>query len=452
MKLSPGSFQAASFLVEELPKHARNYGDISAEEIVQKTIRKLARLDLNPQNRYRQLLKPFVQKSGASKAIALKTLTWVALSRRPLRIAEVVEAIFWSNHDKLSSKENGVQLVEQIIGDNNSIFSLYDDTTISLTHRTLHDYLLKDQDRWLPGGNTKLAMECLAYLSRLEFGTERCSNNVAFQLRVQRYPFYEYAAQFWLWHVKYGTLDKRLASTAIQFLEDTIKVSGAAQGLQLSDTSLSADDGDSQVTITDLSGLHIAAHYGLSQLIPGLINRGQVVTAKDSLGRTPLELAANNAQDEVIRLLAPKDGATLYRAIQRKDRKVVQRLIDVVGSELRDYSKRTALHIAVQLNDTTMLQSAADAGVPLDAKDANGMTGLQQAIDAKKLDCVRGLLAWGASTREITIDQWQRAFGRDADQVVEISEHARENCSVSFHPRPYFPKREEITHVGERLL
>jgi hypothetical protein len=56
-----------------------------------------------------------------------------------------------------------------------------------------------------------------------------------------------------------------------------------------------------------LTGLHLAAYFGLKSTTADLLKSGMAADSKDSYGRTPLSWAAGNGHEAVVKLLLAKD-------------------------------------------------------------------------------------------------------------------------------------------------
>jgi ankyrin repeat protein len=71
----------------------------------------------------------------------------------------------------------------------------------------------------------------------------------------------------------------------------------------------SSDSGYSQRVPWQMTGLHIAAYFGVREVVNALLG-GQRPNLKDSYGRTPLLYTAENGHEAVVKLLL-EEGAKL---------------------------------------------------------------------------------------------------------------------------------------------
>lgn len=94
----------------------------------------------------------------------------------------------------------------------------------------------------------------MTYLSFDNFSTGFCPTDEEFETRLQCSPFYDYAAQNWGYHAS-GT-SATVEQSVVDFLKSEPKVIGA---MVASRTRF----GYSRREPTQMSGLHLAAYFGL---------------------------------------------------------------------------------------------------------------------------------------------------------------------------------------------
>jgi hypothetical protein len=68
--------------------------------------------------------------------------------------------------------------------------------------------------------------------------------------------------------------------------------------------------GYSQLFPKNVTGIHLAAYFGLSDMISMLTDRGYHPDVKDSVGLTPFSWAARNEHETVVKLLLAKTAST----------------------------------------------------------------------------------------------------------------------------------------------
>jgi ankyrin repeat protein len=170
---------------------------------------------------------------------------------------------------------------------------------------------------------------------------------------------------------------------------------------------------DPNAAAAGYSALHIAVHRGDSALVRSLLTHGadpnaiitqgspgrrvssDVILSVDTIGATPLWLAASERRVDIVRLLAAsgadpsidKDGTTpLMAAIgnnEQRSLETVKALLDLgVDVNAADLPGDTALHLAEARGFTTIAQLLIDKGARIDVRNRRGQTPL--AVAKKK--------------------------------------------------------------------
>ncbi|KFZ20277.1 hypothetical protein V502_03246 [Pseudogymnoascus sp. VKM F-4520 (FW-2644)] len=104
-----------------------------------------------------------------------------------------------------------------------------------------------------------IAVICVTYLSFNDFKTGICQTDEEFEERLQSNLLYNYASHNWGHHARRGPT---LIPEVISFLETKAQVEASSQAL-LARKSYSTDPGYSQRYPRQITGLHLAAYFGL---------------------------------------------------------------------------------------------------------------------------------------------------------------------------------------------
>ncbi|MEN6370985.1 MAG: ankyrin repeat domain-containing protein [Armatimonadota bacterium] len=107
--------------------------------------------------------------------------------------------------------------------------------------------------------------------------------------------------------------------------------------------------------------LHIAACLGDDKMLIDLINQGMDVNSTDSLGETPLHMAAQNDHVDTVNLLISKGANT--------------------NAKNNQWQTRTPLHYAAEFRNNKVVELLLKAGADVNVKDNYGNTPLAAAVE-----------------------------------------------------------------------
>ena len=157
------------------------------------------------------------------KVFVLRILSWLFWARRPLRVAELLEA--------LSVQENDINLEEEYFADPCDIIDccqslvVREESTdlVQFTHYTVQEFLLSN---CLPLLLTPvdLAKTCLTYLNFEALEAGPCFPRSAVDERLMRYKFCQYAAIYWGNHAQgMGEEDPVVVEAVLRMLQSNAK-------------------------------------------------------------------------------------------------------------------------------------------------------------------------------------------------------------------------------------
>lgn len=240
-----------------------------------------------------------------------------------------------------------------------------DDGYVRLSHETVGHYVRTSCHPIFAQRHDLLASTLLTYLQFSTFceepfrGTSRFEKLDEFK---HEFPLLFYAAAFWGNHASLSTSQEVLA-LALAFATNDSSIATAVQIMWHGSQSWDAEDG--------VSGLHLAAYFGLVQLTAQLIENDSDVNAQDCLGMTALAYAAGNGNGEIVamllhagvspEILSLRGCSALHLACQHEHVDVVRRLtaeprdIAVNAPDPR-FPDRSALIWAVEAESTEILQ------------------------------------------------------------------------------------------------
>lgn len=342
--------------------------------------------------------------------IAMQSLMWVSHARSQLRVTELQHALATQVGDTKFDEDNLLQaklIVDCCFGlivlDNES-------SIVRLVHHTLQDFLEARQQPHFANEETQITRICLTYLclgrsevssmQRQEYGYDLPRNSNS----LDDLPFLGYAAAHWGHHAQHAHSND-IEDIALKFLRSPPKVSRAEQSRSQPSSPLAELPRFRDIRRTrsrgDVTGLHIAAGFGLDKLIHLLLDEGLDPNATDSYGYRALHEAACNGHVEAASALI-KRGAAVD-------------LVDVDGN--------TPLYLAVSFAHEGLILELLEHGANPNAQCVDGWTPLHEAADKGHIHIVTLLLDNKASARSKSargLNALHRAAGRGHVDIVEL--------------------------------
>ena len=350
--------------------------------------------------------------------LAHRTLSWITHARRPLNVSEFQHALAIEPGE--NSIDNDCLIDEALLVSVCAGLVTVDQESdiIRLVHYTAQEYFKRTCEQHFPDAEQQISASCITYLSFDVFDEGYCWFDGVFAIRLQRYPFLKYAAQYW-GHHSHGTIQQTVMDSALEFLSNDNKASGAGQVLLLLDRECWFQCHEAP----ELRGVHLAAFFGLEifmvallekavdieakddnrksalhwaverqhpAIVQLIIEKGADVNAKDKYGNTALHIAISKGDDSMVLLLI-ENGAyikaegsrgytPLHTAALMGYKAVVQLLIEKGANiEAMNESGRTAFHLAVLTGDEAVVRLLIEKGIDVEANDIVGDTGLHVA-------------------------------------------------------------------------
>ncbi|KAH0551173.1 hypothetical protein GP486_007496, partial [Trichoglossum hirsutum] len=336
---------------------------------------------------YEQAMERIKSQGEGFRKLAIRVLFWITHAKRPLSTDELRHA--------LAVGDGGLKLDEkflpevQVLGSICAGLVTIDEKSdiVRLVHYTTQEYFQRSRKNWFPDAETHISRTCVTYLSFDTFKTGFCQTDEEFEERLRLNPFYDYAARNWAYHA--SSASHEVERLILKLLESKSKVSSSSQAMMASGTY----QGYSQRGPRQMTGLHLAAYFGLENVIRTLL-RGKVeINLRDAYKRTALSHAAKEGHEAVVKLLLDRksidfnsednSGCTaLSLAAAGGHEAVVKLLLDEESIDFnsKDNSGWTALfHAAMSGHEAAVKLLLDKEGIDFNSKDDHGRTALSYA-------------------------------------------------------------------------
>lgn len=247
------------------------------------------------------------QPSGRAE-LAERALYCVLHAKEDMKAEALRHAIAVHLKDLRLSIDNpqvGIPLIEDIISWCMGLLEIRPDNAIRFTSFTVAKYLgaKTTQTEWLSMTKDDMAATCITYLSLPAFDSGMCGLDGELENRLDMFPLYQHAAQYWGSYVLECSASFDF-EPVLAFLSSPSKVQAATQAMWTTkQEGVSQEPGYSQRVPANVTGLHLAAHFGLAGVVGLLLGGAQSRMAQDSTGKTPRDWAVASSHEDVAKLL-----------------------------------------------------------------------------------------------------------------------------------------------------
>lgn len=315
-----------------------------------------------------------IEHQGTEKRdLAKNILSWITCTKRRLTIDELLHAVAvevglsYLDEDNLSDIQYMISVCAGLVAVDE------ESDIIRLVHYTTQEYFERTWQIWFPGAHRNIAMASLTYLSFDQFATGPCGNWEEYRDRLQENPVYEYAARYWGYHANEAYSEVKGLVDKVFQRKSTL--ASLAQVLSFERKFRSCIP----LAHKGISGVHIAAWFGLDDKVKELLKGLQFHNAADKKGRTALHWATRNAQALTVELLI-QEGADVNAADKRG---------------------MTALHYAALQGDNHLIRLLVENGARLEVMDNKGQTPFLTAAEYVKIASVQELLSYDTTINAV---------------------------------------------------
>ncbi|RYP67004.1 hypothetical protein DL771_007500 [Monosporascus sp. 5C6A] len=316
---------------------------------------------------YDQAMERINSQNEGPRETANEVLSWIIHAKRPLNTVELQHAIAVRDKD-VELKAKYLPEVEDLISDCAGLVTIDNETDVA-------------------------------------FETGVCPTDEEFEERLQSNKLYDYAAHNWGHHARESLT---LCSEVINFLDCEVKLEAASQAL-MAIKRHSSHSNYSQKFPRQMTGLHLAAYFGIEEAVKALLEKRVETDAMDTYGMTPLSYAAGNGYETVVKLLIEKgakleskcnNSRTPLSYAARNGHEAVVKLLLEKGAKLEsksNYGSWTPLSYAARNGHDAVVELLLAKGAELESRDNyGGRTPLLYAAKNGHEAVVKLLLAKGA--------------------------------------------------------
>ncbi len=248
---------------------------------------------------YSQAMNRINGQAPGFKELATGVLPWVSRAKRPLKTSELQHALATkTGKSKLDHGDSARYQRYDTLHCAGLVTIDEESDIVRLVHYTTQEYLERTMYSRYPHAESAIARICIHYLSFGVFQMGHCKTDDEFEERLRSNPLYDYAACNWGHHAK----DMKASQEVIDFLESKTKVEASSQAMTVAVKRGLRHLNYSQAFPREMTGLHLAGYFGIANAVELLILKHNP-DLRDSYGRTPLTLAAQNNNKAVVQLL-----------------------------------------------------------------------------------------------------------------------------------------------------
>ncbi|KAF5720221.1 ankyrin protein [Fusarium globosum] len=341
---------------------------------------------------YEQTMARIKSQEADHAMLAKRVLLWLTYARSELTVEDLQYA--------LATRSKYPMVRSQDLPFESTMISVcaglvtYDESSkiLRLVHYTTQEYLSQNPHELFPLTEQDIARTCMSHLWVEENERYRFLD---FDLATRSsYPLWWYSAVNWGHHGRDSLLSNR---ELIEFLHDEATVSLAMRNaLQ-----------KFKAGYFFMRHLHIAAYFGLAELVEYLLDMGAAVDIADRTGRTPLSYASEQGHEAIMVVLLER-GAK----VDSQDGEIVPK-----WHYDNENAGRTPLSFATEQGHEAAVHILIANGASSTVRSRSGRTPLSYAVEDKRESLVRLFL--DTEPEDISIEVG-RAVDNEHEAIVRL--------------------------------
>src|SRR5436190_11880308 len=241
---------------------------------------------------YDEAMKRIGSQNDYDKHVAGRVLLWISFAARPLTLEELRCALA-VERSQLRLHEDNLMDKKLLTSVCAGLVTVDEKGIVGFVHPTTKEYFERICVNQFPAAQKEIAETCLTYLSFDKFANGPCLSDMGMDMRVQKNPLLDYAARHWGDHAR-GEPELILRDFILNFLQQEANLSSSVQAMAISKHRYL---GYSGMFPRNISGLSVAALFGMKEIVELLLGNGDDAEAEDSDGRTALHWAAERGHE-----------------------------------------------------------------------------------------------------------------------------------------------------------
>ncbi|KAI9879865.1 MAG: hypothetical protein M1830_006717 [Pleopsidium flavum] len=401
------------FLLAELHKNL-----LAGEDNRRDLLRTLQNLPAGLDDTYDRAMGRINSQSQRQVKRAEQVLSWIIFAERALTVKELQCALAVEPDDTFLD-EGALPDVDLVVSVCAGLVVIdQENSIIRLVHYTTQEYFERTRETRFPHAQRELASTCLTYLSFAEFANGLCVKNDKEHDRHDDYVYHysahykftrdrieknvllDYAARHWGNHAReVFRQDPNISQLIWRFFENG---GNLACSVEVERHSQSGDRRlGAPVCLEDVPNLHVAASFGLDEIVKLLLEEGISVDVSDSYGGTALHKAARNGHVTMVQMLlergadtkrGDRDGWTALAWAASAGHETVVRILLKEGSDLSNHDYERSLIYAASGGHMTIVQLLLQQITDAEVKQKHAFLPLLSAAENGHEAVVRSLL------------------------------------------------------------
>ncbi|RFU75866.1 ankyrin repeat [Trichoderma arundinaceum] len=255
---------------------------------------------------YKQAMLRINEQQPGFKKLANHVLSWIVCAERQITTVELQHALAVEVGEPELDKEN-LPSIQDMVSACAGLVTVDDESRIiRLVHYTTQEYFNQTRNHWFPDAEANVTDICITYLLFSTFKNGPCQTDEEFKERSRLNPFYIYAADNWGHHARKASRPL-LPHKIMEFLECEAIVDSSIQAQNVTEYGSIFPLGGSY-RLTMVTGLHLAAYFGIEKAVATLLDKGVDIDLRDSHKQALLCLAAQNGHEAVVKILLVTAG------------------------------------------------------------------------------------------------------------------------------------------------